>query len=912
MLLDIEFIKPNTIKLSYINKYGFTEFFETEVPKNQMFEWKLNLYRTKHSVKEYESWDGKPLYKEQADVLTKTRMFQYLNDFHKEFLDKNVFNNENFPKVLFFDIEILTDDDGFPKPELALKPIVTISFCVDDEITVYYWDKDNRNIKANEIEYKINEYIQKNNPEIKRTFKFSYRKFDTEKELLFHSIKDFFNIYPVWSGWNVRKFDYVYIKNRLRVLGMSDDLLSPNKRFKGKFQEPYHTALLDYYELFLKYDRSIKVRENFTLDFISKSVTGIPKIKYSGTLDNLLKNDLDNFILYNCIDSILVSLINDKLKILKTYNILCNFSRIEATLGINSSLAIESALFNKFYSNKKICVPKFENESTDGEKYEGAYVFAASGTINDYVIGCDYTSMYPTIMMQWNIGPETFITKINKSELELVLNGDFSPLHKFGIKDKSEITITSSGAVFTKRVKSVVADLVEYLFNKRKEVKKEIANIEIIVAGLKEYDETKITDAVLKMKEKIKETTLLNEEIKNLILSNSPITPTQKQNELERLKNLIEIYSIEENAYKIYINSMYGVMGFSKFYFFNKDIAEGITLQGQTINKATINSINYYFKEYFWKDKNLHNILKLNNIEKPQNIKDAVIYGDTDSTYVTFQELMFLKPNHLDEVEFIKTIWDNSLRPFLLKMQQKLSEKYFTESKLDLKFEKILRRMIIFAKKKYVTETYWKIPDIRYQPLQKVEFVGVEVVKSDLPPYIRKKIMEFLKNMLLYGKEYKKEDIKEFYNKIKKEFYQQPPDVVAMAKKISDYEKYIKNDNDKIELNKKCPIHIKSGAVYNYVIRKYKLTKKYRFINSGDKINFIYIKNLNNEFPANSSLNVFGYIPNEFPIEVSNLIKVDYDAQFKVVFEDVIGRYISEIYNIKDLNSTSLDTYELF
>jgi hypothetical protein len=88
--------------------------------------------------------------------------------------------------------------------------------------------------------------------------------------------------------------------------------------------------------------------------------------------------------------------------------------------------------------------------------------------------------------------------------------------------------------------------------------------------------------------------------------------------------------------------------------------------------------------------------------------------------------------------------------------------------------------------------------------------------------------------------------------------------------------------------------------------------KKYRFINSGDKINFIYIKNLNNEFPANSSLNVFGYIPNEFPIEVSNLIKVDYDTQFKVVFEDVIGRYISEIYNIKDLNSISLDTYELF
>jgi DNA polymerase elongation subunit (family B) len=911
MLLDVEFKKPDQIVLSYINESGYSEIFKTNVPKDQMFEWRVDAAGNKRCSKEYENWDGKKVFKERTLDLSRNRIFQYLYDFHKDFMDNIVFNSKNFPKVLYFDIEVLTDDDGFPKPELALKPIITISFCVDDFVTVYYWDEQKRCVDKKEIEIKINEHIKKNNPGIKREFKINIVKFDNEKELLFNSVKNFFNVYPVWSGWNIRNFDYTYIKNRLSVLGIDKNIISNGFGFRDKSDEPKHFVLLDYYELFLKYDRSVKVRENFTLDFISKSVTGIHKIRYNGTLDNLLKNDLFNFILYNSIDSVLVSLINDKLKIINVYNFLCNFSRIEAYLGINSSLAIEKKMFDTFYGRKKVCVNKYNKNKN--EKYEGAYVYANVNSINDFVIGCDYTSMYPTIMMQWNIGPDTFITKLNEVEKELVLNKDFTPLKNFGIKNEKEITITSSGAVFNKKNKSVVAELVEHLFNKRKQVKKEYADIEIVIKGLKDYIHDRNKDSVIKMKEILKTKNILKNDIlnKNILNNEEFIDEKHIKYEIDNLNNLLDIYSIEENAYKIYINAIYGVMGFSKFYFFNKDVAEAVTLQGQSINKTTINSINFYFKDYFWKDKKLHSLLNITSLQKPENINDAVIYGDTDSTYVSFENIMFLRPQNMDDVDFIRTVWDNSLQPFLIKVQEKFSEKYFTKSKLELKFEKILRRMIIFAKKKYVTDLLWKTPDIRYEPLQKMDFVGVEVVKSDLPNYIRKKIMDFLKNMILYGKDYKKEDIIDFYNKTKKEFFQQSPDVISMAKKISDYQKYVINDSEKIEINKKCPLHIKSGATYNYIIRKYKLTKKYRFINSGDKINFFYIKNMNGEFVFNSEINVFGFLPNEFPMEISNIIKIDYESQFKVVFEDVIKRYVSEIYNIKNF-SLSNDLCELF
>ena len=66
-------------------------------------------------------------------------------------------------------------------------------------------------------------------------------------------------------------------------------------------------------------------------------------------------------------------------------------------------------------------------------------------------------------------------------------------------------------------------------------------------------------------------------------------------------------------AIKILINSVYGAFGNQYFYFFNIDIAQSITLQGQDMIKFANKAINFYFKERWHLDTKLHKELGIDS-----------------------------------------------------------------------------------------------------------------------------------------------------------------------------------------------------------------------------------------------------------------------------------------------------------
>ena len=93
----------------------------------------------------------------------------------------------------------------------------------------------------------------------------------------------------------------------------------------------------------------------------------------------------------------------------------------------------------------------------------------------------------------------------------------------------------------------------------------------------------------------------------------------------------IKKLDLKQNAIKILINSIYGAFGNKWFYFYNPDIAQSITLQGQDLIKFSIKAVNHYFLEKWHLDTELHEILGISNYEIARIEDEAAIYTDTDS-----------------------------------------------------------------------------------------------------------------------------------------------------------------------------------------------------------------------------------------------------------------------------------------
>ena len=143
---------------------------------------------------------------------------------------------------------------------------------------------------------------------------FNYRSFDSEFDMLYTFMSKLIHRMPLITGWNWFGYDWPYILNRCKRLGIDPKISSPAGILVGKNQTPMHILMVDYLEIYKKWDRVIKIRSSNSLDYVASQAVGLKKIQYNGTLRDLYESDFDTFIFYNGIDCALVHYIDQRVR----------------------------------------------------------------------------------------------------------------------------------------------------------------------------------------------------------------------------------------------------------------------------------------------------------------------------------------------------------------------------------------------------------------------------------------------------------------------------------------------------------------------------------------------------------------------------------------------------------------------
>jgi DNA polymerase elongation subunit (family B) len=356
--------------------------------------------------------------------------------------------------------------------------------------------------------------------------------------------------------------------------------------------------------------------------------------------------------------------------------------------------------------------------------------------------------------------------------------------------------------------------------------------------------------------------------------------------EINRLNHLMNEKGNEEQAIKIFINSIYGATASPYFVGYNVRVAEAITLQGQDIIKFVSKTVNRYFYEFWHRDTELHTKLGITKVEKVKN--DVTIYGDTDSAYVTFQEPLFGSDwSGEDPTEFVLGVYNHRLKDYLKKAFDKYGDSWGTQNIQDLEMETISYSAIFLRKKKYVLDLRWKDPGVFYEPQKKIKAKGVEIAQGSTPSFVRARMKTLLEYIF---REKNKLNLREFAEILKKEkqaFTVENIENVAFSSSISDYEKGIADDRKKFEINSHCPIHVRAAGYHNFMLNNSKWKNKYQLIKSGDKVRYYYAK------AERGEENVFAFLPGNFPVELAP--PVDYDTQFSKGLIEPLNRFISAI-----------------
>lgn len=359
-------------------------------------------------------------------------------------------------------------------------------------------------------------------------------------------------------------------------------------------------------------------------------------------------------------------------------------------------------------------------------------------------------------------------------------------------------------------------------------------------------------------------------------------TREELKEEILRLESLRDLYMNAEQAIKIFINSIYGACGSPYFSFFNIDVAEAVTLQGQDLIKYSEKVLNRYFLEFWHKDKGLHEKLGLTHVEKVE--VPVVIYCDTDSNFVSFSEVIRKTDWQGTSKDFILKIYELFLSGYLNKCYDIYAKNHGTKNYQNFELEKICDSGVWLAKKKYVYNTTWKDPGIDVEPLTDITAKGVEIVQSSSPKFVRDTLKELLKYIFTKKKDFSVTEFASLLKKYKEEYKLKNLEDIAASSSIGDYEKHVLMDRDKLVLEKGCPIHVRAAAIYNYSLYNSKFKKKYQPIRSGEKVKYYHVKG------AKDEENVFAFISGAFPVEFAP--PIDYDVQFSKNIVQPINRFI--------------------
>jgi DNA polymerase elongation subunit (family B) len=690
------------------------------------------------------------------------------------------------------------EGNGFPDPYKATEPITAIAV---------------RRLNKKMVVYGCGNFDNKDPENV------TYHKCQDEYSLCKKFIEDWQLDYPdVVSGWNVKFFDIPYLYNRfMRILGESltkklspwDNIYERQKVIRGKNVSSYDMtgiSVLDYIDLYKWYAPGGKSQESYRLDNIANVELGESKISYDEyeNLHQLYKLNYQKFIEYNIKDVELIIKLEDKLKLLElaltlAYDTKTNYEDVFAQTRMWDSLIYSYLL------KKKIVVPPKIIKSKS-EAFEGAYVKEPQVGKHDWVASFDLNSLYPHLLMQYNLSPETLIEPFDYTPemREIISQGvsvDKLLLKQVNTTKLKNVTLTPNGQFFRTDVRGFIPQMMEEMYEDRKKFKK------LMIEAEKKYQ-----------------------------VENDPI----KKNELE---NTIARYNNLQLAKKVGLNSAYGAMGSQYFRFYDLRLALAVTLTGQLSIRWIEGKLNDY----------LNKLLKTD--------KDYVIASDTDSIYLNLSSLVgsvFKTTNETSKViAFMDKVCEDKIQPYIDKSYQELADYVHAyEQKMQMKREALADKGIWTAKKRYILNVYNNEGVAYKEP--KLKVMGLEMIKSSTPSAIREKMAEIIKLMMV-GNE---SDIQNFILDFKTKFKSLPPEEISFPRGVNGLNEY----SDSVSLYKKgTPIHVKGAILYNHFLKQKGLTSKYPLIQEGEKLKFTYLK-MPNPF-KDMVISFPNRIPKEFELQ---------------------------------------------
>jgi DNA polymerase elongation subunit (family B) len=451
MIVSTEFhTEDSTLVISYYKPDGTIGFMKKPILPHDLYNWNLTPTPTEHR-----NWDGKFLKKVQGKWLSKFRLEELTQTRLDETELASIYSDDS-PKKYYLDIEIQLTSQEFPDPAKAAMPVNLITFVNEDNVCfVMSTMKKLEESPILQMQDEVNDYFKAHG----QTFTLKYLFFETEEELMktfFHKVLPKI---PFLTGWNVIGFDWIYLINRCKKLDIDPMQTMPSKTLIGKSKMPIHLGLLDYMEVFMN-TKPYKVVENYKLDYIANLVLGTTKLHSEYATMMEAQQDIENFIKYNIIDTILIKLIEDKLGLLDVAFAISKFAKVDVSKVFSAVFITESLMCREFLDRGRYMA----NDRRDLEEdatYDGAYVAKPEPGYYKYVSCFDFASMYPNIQIQFNISPDAYLGKI-----------------KPGVELQPDQILTKNDTVFTNKMDSAARTILTKLYNGRVDTKNQMKKLE--------------------------------------------------------------------------------------------------------------------------------------------------------------------------------------------------------------------------------------------------------------------------------------------------------------------------------------------------------------------------------------------------------------------------------------------------
>ena len=614
--------------------------------------------------KKYDGVDGFKIFGNNRYI------FQYLSDKYPQ--DEVKFDISQI-NLVTMDIEVKAEQ-GFPDPESCSEEMLTIS--LQDYATK-----------------KITTWGRK--PYVPTQDNVTYYHFSDEIEMLnsflYHWSK---NPPDVITGWNVRLYDIPYLCGRIsRIMGDKKcKLLSPwglvsqdEIYISGRRYNVYDIAgmtTLDYLELYKKF--TYKAQESYRLDYIASVELGQKKLDHSefDTFKEFYTGNWKKFVDYNIIDVELVDRLEDKMKLIELALTMAYDAKVNYQDVMYQVRMWDTIIYNYLKKRNIVIPPKDRSEKDD--KYAGAYVKEPKPGKYDWVVSFDLNSLYPHLIMQYNISPETLLeTKHPSVTVDKILGEELT------FEMYKDSAVCANGAQYRKDVKGFLPELMEKMYAERVVFKKKM------LEAKQAYEKT----------------------------------PTKKlEKEIARCNNI-------QMAKKISLNSAYGAIGNQYFRYYKLANAEAITLSGQVSIRWIENKMNDY----------LNKLLETEDIDYVIASDTDSIYINFGPLVDKFFNSKI--DNKAKIVSLLDKVCQDKLEPFIDKSYQELATYVNAyDQKMFMKRENIADRGIWTAKKRYILNV-WDSEGVRYEE-PKLKMMGIEAVKSSTPAPCRKMIKDALNIMM--------------------------------------------------------------------------------------------------------------------------------------------------------------------